>query len=437
MTAADNRTGVGVVVDCDVATNVPTIPAPRDGALALVLVRVFTEPIGLVSEVLPGKGLAAHEVAGVIARELEPQLRERIEDCGLRWGGELPVNGLHPPRVPSFLEGRARTMREGPQITAAVCTRDRPEQLALLLESLAAQEYGRLRILVVDNAPSDARSRQLVSAFAREHDTDYVTEPRPGLSWARNRAIEASDGDVIAYVDDDAVCDRWWAAELARGFVEIPDAGAVSGIIVPSELETQSQVWYEQYSGVRRSRGFTRAVISPATAHLQSPMYPLPAWGCGGNMAFRRSALEQIGRFDCALGAGTLTLGGEDTAALSALLSAGGTIVYQPTAVIRHCHRREYAALRRVLLGYGRGLTAFYASALAQRPSCARELLRLSPQALCDHFLRRGRRLGKLDPDFPRDLLRANRTGLLQGPFMYVAARLQARRLGDARPTRG
>jgi glycosyltransferase involved in cell wall biosynthesis len=423
---------VGVVADCDVAAGIPRIAAARDGAQALVLVRVFGEPIGMLSERLSAQGLEPHELAAAMVRELEPQLRERIEESGLTWTGELPTAGLRPPQIPRFLQGRALALCEGPTITVAVCTRDRPEALALILDSLSVQDYGRLQVLVVDNAPSDLRSQRLVAELAREREIDYVTEPHPGLSWARNRAIEASSGEIVAYVDDDALCDRWWAVEVARGFVEVPNAGAVTGIIIPEELETQSQSWYEQYSGVRRGRGFSRAVFSPATAHLQSPLYPLPPWGSGGNMAFRRDALERIGGFDCALGAGTPTLGGEDTAALSTLLLAGGTIVYQPSAIVRHRHRREYAAMRRVLLGYGRGLGAYYTAMLVRQPSCAPELLRLSRQAVRDQFSRHGRRSRELDEDFPRELLRANRIGLLQGPFMYAAARLQVGRMKRA-----
>ncbi len=420
----------GVVVDCDVAVRIPTIAAPRDGMQALILVRVFSEPIGLLSEPLSAKGLEPHELAGAIVRELEPKLRVRMEDCGLSWTGELPTDGLRPPRVPRFLESRERVLCEGPEMTVAVCTRDRPEGLRSLLESLSVQEYRRLRVLVVDNAPSDQRTQRLVAELSRDRDIDYVTEPRPGLSWARNRAIEASDGEIIAWTDDDAVCDPWWAAELARGFVEVPDAGAVTGVVIPSELQTQSQVWYEQFCGVRRGRGFARVVFSPATAHLHSPLYPRPLFGSGNNMAFRRKALEQIGRFDCALGAGTATQAGEDIAALSALLLAGGTLVYQPSAIVRHCHRRDYAALRRLQLGYGRGMGAFYTSMLVHQPSCALEMLRLSRQAAREQFSRRGRRLGELDDGVRRDLLRAFYTGLVQGPFLYLGARRQARRPG-------
>jgi hypothetical protein len=84
------------------------------------------------------------------------------------------------------------------------------------------------------------------------------------------------------------------------------------------------------------------------------------------------------------------------------------------------------------MAGYGRGLGAYYASMLVRQPKCGFELLRLSRRAALDYTSRRGQRLGALAPDFPRDLLRANRVGLVQGPFMYAVARRRARRLACA-----
>ena len=256
------------------------------------------------------------------------------------------------------------------------------------------------------------------------------------MRWSRGpgclgpqRAIELAETDVVAYVDDDAQCDPWWAVEIARGFVEVPGADSVTGTVMPMELDTPSQVSFDQYSSVRRQRGFNRAVFSRATRRQQSPLYPLPPFGIGANMAFRRSALERIGRFDPALGPGTLTRAADDTAALSAVLLSGGTIVYQPSAIVHHRNRREDDVLRDLLLGHGRGVGAFYVSMLVRKPSCVFEMLRLAPQALRDQFSRRGRRLSKLDEGFPQELLWANRIGLLQSPFAYVAARRRASRL--------
>ena len=434
VTAEQVAPPVGVVTQCDIAERIPAIASPRVGTRALVLVRMFSEPIGILSEHLPADSMDPSNLARAIVRNFGPRLRERFADCGLAWDGQLPTCGLHPRQTPSFLTSRERVLREGPQMTVAVCTRDRPEGLAVLLESLGAQDYQRMRVLVVDNAPSDDRTRQVVLTAAQKHlsDIDYVVEPRPGLSWARNRAIDVSDGEVIAWADDDERCDRWWAAELARGFVEVPEASVVTGIMVPGELATKSQAWFEDYSGVRRGRGFARAVFSPETAHRQSPLYPLPPFGTGGNMAFRRDILKRIGGFDCALGAGTVACGGEDTAALSTVLLTGGTIVYQPTAIVHHYHRKDYGALRSTLRGYGRGLTSFYASMLVHRPNGTAELLRVGGQAVMDHFSRGGRQLIELSDDFPRELLWANRIGLLQGPFTYAAAQVHARRLRRA-----
>lgn len=424
---------VGVVAECDIAEGIAPIASPRADAKALVLVRMFGEPVGMLTERLPAAGLGSEGLATAIVRDLGPQLEARFTECGLPWDGKLAVTGLHPPRTPGFLSGRDRALREGPVITCAVCTRDRPGGLSRLLDSLCVQAYPRTRVLVVDNAPTDDRTRRVVLEAEHRHgtDIDYVVEPRPGLSWARNRAIDAADGEVIAWVDDDERCDPWWAAEIARAFVEVPTAVGVTGIIIPGELVTRSQEWFEDFSGVRRGRGFTRAVFSPATACTQSPLYPLPPFGAGGNMAFRRDVLREVGGFDRALGAGTVTCGGEDSAMISTLMLRGGTIVYQPSAIVHHYHRRDYDALLRHLEGYGRGLTAYYASMLANRPGGTGRFLRASRDAARNHLARGGRH-GDLGEDFPPDLLRANRRGLLQGWFAYPAARVRVWRVRRA-----
>jgi hypothetical protein len=201
----------------------------------------------------------------------------------------------------------------------------------------------------------------------------------------------------------------------------------VAGIMLPAELKTPAQVRFEQYGGHHKHRGFAPATFSPSTASLQSPLFPLPPFGTGGNMAFKREALEEIGGFDPALGAGTLSLGGEDSRAFTELLLLGGTVVYQPSAIAHHFHRESHAELRRQRFGYGVGLTAFYTSLLLSRPGCVGGLIRLSPSFLRAAFGPTSLRSGHLPRDFPPDLQWANRQGLAAGPFRYLLARLVAR----------
>jgi O-antigen biosynthesis protein len=73
-----------------------------------------------------------------------------------------------------------------PLVTVAVCTRDRPDDLAICLAGLVKLTASPLEILVIDNAPSDDRSQTLVTQLMAQHPhIRYVREPRPGLDWAR------------------------------------------------------------------------------------------------------------------------------------------------------------------------------------------------------------------------------------------------------------
>jgi GT2 family glycosyltransferase len=365
--------------------------------------------------------------------QLVAQLRSRLEEAGVPWSGEVPLNGCIPSMRPPFLASRDQMIDEGPSVTAVVCSRDRPDGLRRCLSSLQIQSYPRLAILVVDNGSSSDATLQVANTSRGPFPVSYVFEPKRGLSNARNRSVQESNSEIVAWIDDDETADRNWICELVRGFVETPESGVVCGVMVPGELETQAQAWFEEYGGHSKGRGFKPAVFSPATASEQSPLFPLPPFGTGGNMAMRRSVLQSMGDFDPALGAGTATMGAEDTRALTEILLAGGTVRYQPTAVTNHFHRRSYLELERQLYGYGVGLSAFYTSLLLEKPSLLVPLLKLLPQALRDFRNPDGPRLGNVGPQFPAGLLRAHRHGLVKGPFAYLQARREVRRMSRSR----
>jgi len=314
-----------------------------------------------------------------------------------------------------------------------VCTRNRPDDLLRALASLESQSYPRFGVLVVDNAPSDDRTAELVARYAGRR-VQYVREPRPGLSWARNRALTEVTTPVVSWLDDDEEADRHWLAEIACAFADNPGAVAVSGSVVPAELETAAQLWFEQYGGHTKGRGFRPADFVGPNPGGQSALYPLPSFGVGANMAFAKAALFAVGGFDPALGAGTATLGGEDTLVFTQLLLRGGLVLYRPSALTRHYHRPDYDALARQMTGYGVGLTAYYASLLRTDWRLALPLLRLAPRALRDAFGPGGRRLGGVPESFPAELLRRKNRGMLTGPFAYVRARRRARALCGGRP---
>jgi hypothetical protein len=80
------------------------------------------------------------------------------------------------------------------------------------------------------------------------------------------------------------------------------------------------------------------------------------------------------------------------------------------------------------MLGYGVGLTAFYASLIVDRPRYVPRLIRLLPTAYRDLFGAEGLQSSGLPADFPADLLRAKRRGMFIGPMSYLRARWEAAR---------
>ncbi len=416
------------VLDVEVSDPLPTVAGiSADGRRvrqAWMLVRLFTEPLGTVLVDVPLQGLRPADLAGAIQAELGAALAPRLAGLGLE---TLPMDGITPDGEPAFLARRREVLADAPPITVVICTRERPGALARCLDSLLAQNYPSFKVLVVDNAPVTEATAEVVGSAARRGPVTYLKEPKAGLSFARNAAVAAAPGEILAWIDDDEYADENWLAEVARALADHPEADVVSGVIVPAELETQAQLWFEQFGGHSKGRGFTPDVFSPATAHRQSPLYPLPPFGTGANMTFRPGVIERIGGFDTALGAGTPAMGSEDTLAFTQVLVTGGTIVYQPTAVTHHYHRRDFEGLHKQMVGYGAGLTAAYTSLLMSRPGLLWPLLKLAPGALRDLTSSDSLRVSTLREDFPRELLTANRRGMLAGPRAYLKGRRAAR----------
>jgi GT2 family glycosyltransferase len=417
--AADVTARPATVRDIELAEPFSAIPGVgpdgRRSDRAWLLVRLHTEPLGSLLLDLPRHGLTPAELSRAIDARFGAAIHTRLTS-------PAPPSGLPP-----YLAERAEVLRTAPPITVVLCTRDRPRALGQCLDSLLRLAYPRFRVLVVDNAPSDNSTAEVVRAYAARGPVDYLVEPTPGLSFARNRAVAACPGEILAWIDDDETVDEHWLSELARALARHPEADVVSGVIVPAELETTAQLWFEQFGGHSKGRGFTPAVFSPATAARQHPLYPLPPFATGANMAFRPGVIEGIGGFDTALGAGTPARGSEDTQAFTKVLLRGGTIVYQPTAVVRHYHRRDLRGLHDQMVGYGTGLTAAYTSLLMADPKLVVPMVRLVPTALRDLFGSGGRSLGEVPTDFPAELLRANRRGMLAGPLAYLRGRWRTR----------
>jgi glucosyl-dolichyl phosphate glucuronosyltransferase len=216
-------------------------------------------------------------------------------------------------------------------VSVAVCTYNRHQYLRLLLDSLLQQVYNvsedHIEIIVVDNNSTDAtRAVVEVAAAHAAVPIRYIHEPQQGVSYARNAAIGAARGDVIAFIDDDATADPCWVSEIIRVF-EVTSATCVGGRIdlgwqaprpvwVPDQL--LSFLGYLDYGDEVRP--------------LQGKQLPF-----GGNLAIRAAFLHGNSGFDVSLGRkGSKMLDAEEIELGSRIRRQGGEIWYSPGALVVH-----------------------------------------------------------------------------------------------------
>lgn len=219
-------------------------------------------------------------------------------------------------------------MNRLPSATVVVCTRDRPEHLLACLDALKRQSCARFDILVVENGAASG-----AYDICKRTGAGYLHEPVAGLSRARNAGTRAARGEIVAFIDDDAIPDADWLENLLVAFDD-PAVGGATGTIRYMKSYGDSRVMSEEeapdtvtdraqavFSGETR-RWFTAACFGGI--------------GDGSNMAFRRALFGNAVNFDERLGRGRLLDGGEDHVIFVSLIEGGHRIAHLPGAVIRH-----------------------------------------------------------------------------------------------------
>jgi glycosyltransferase involved in cell wall biosynthesis len=314
------------------------------------------------------------------------------------------------------------TSIEWPTLTVAVCTRGRPDSLNRALKSLLRLEYppDKLEILVVDNAPPDMVTEQVAAQY---HAFSYIVEPRPGLDWARNRAIKEALGEIIAFTDDDVEVDPLWAKALVYHFKN-PLVMCVTGLVAPAERETRAQNLFEEYNGF--GKGFEKRFYSAGLCSTWN-YFPLGSgeFGTGASMAYRRSIFSEIGGFDEALDVGTPTHGAGDLDMFYRVVRANYLLVYEPQALLWHYHRADYNVLSNQIRDWGRGVYAFWTKTFLADPPMRRKTLSFGLIWYWRGYLKRILRSNRDH----RKLHMREATGALQGVFAYFISRRKAKKI--------
>ena len=307
-------------------------------------------------------------------------------------------------------------------LTIAICTRGRPDGVARTLASLEAEKCEGMDVVVIDNAPTDDRTRQIV---ARMPWVRYDVEPTPGLDRARNRALHFATGDVVAFADDDVIVDSGWCAAVRCVFDDNPDLTLMTGLVEPDAMNTQAQRWFEAYGGF--GRGYVPRWIHAPGASSRAIAFPLAntgQFGTGANLAIRRNHALRLGGFDSALDVGTPTKGGGDLEMMFRVLKANGLLCYAPSASVRHTHRLTWDELASQIESWGSGMAAHLTRTARAHPEERLSVAALRAWLYASWFARRLATSYVRTP-FPRTLIVREIRGSFAGSRLYSHASRQ------------
>ncbi len=222
------------------------------------------------------------------------------------------------------------------EISVILCTYNRAHNLPECLIHLDHQENTEginWELVVVDNNSSDD-THTVVEQLMKSCNMNirYLFEEKQGLSHARNCGIDSSDSPYVIFIDDDIRVDPTWLKAMHDTFKK-KQCDAVGGPIkVVSPQDLPSWILPEMY-------GFLGHVDY---GDKITPLDGIKRFPFGGNMAFRRVALEKVGRFDPNLGRKgeggqrEELYKGEETDFFARLAEHGGSIWYNPQASVNH-----------------------------------------------------------------------------------------------------
>jgi glycosyltransferase involved in cell wall biosynthesis len=249
-------------------------------------------------------------------------------------------------------------------VTVAIPTHNRSRLLRATLDSVAALEFPKsveAECLVIDNNSTDDTSEVAEDfALSASIPTRCVFERQQGSSYARNRAVAEAHGDIILFIDDDAVAEPRWALEMITAIAR-RKLDAACGMVIARWGKPPPR-WLGPSVYIKLAVHNEAALNETSRAKRETIHNYFSA-----NVGFRRETFALFGGFREELGVvGGNPMSGEDTELFERIMRSGGAMGFVPGARVHHLippERMTRAYLRRKSYAFG------YGSAIAGGPT--------------------------------------------------------------------
>jgi len=221
------------------------------------------------------------------------------------------------------------------QISVVICTLNRAAYLKKAIKSLLNQTISKkeYEIIIIDSDSIDD-TKAVVESFCKYGNIHYISEPKMGLSAARNVGIENASGDIVAFMDDDAMADESWLKEIINTFTKVKPTPAACGGKVELHWEFPRPNW-----------------LSESLLHFlgefdygdEAFFVKTPDKFLGGlNMAFHKDTFKRIGLFNVELGRiGGKLLSYDEIEFFHRMLNKNLKMYYNPKIIVTHHVTKE------------------------------------------------------------------------------------------------
>lgn len=215
-----------------------------------------------------------------------------------------------------------------PFISVVVCSYNGSATIRDTIEGLQKADYSQYEVIVVNDGSKDN-----LAEIVQSYPVQLITTPNKGLSSARNTGLQAANGEIVAYIDDDAYPDPQWLSYLAAAYLSSAHGGIGGPNLVPPEDGPVAQC-------IANAPGGPVHVLCTDEIAEHIP-------GC--NMSFRKKVLLEIGGFDP-----VYRNAGDDVDICWRVQKAGYTIGFHPAALVWHHRRNRIKAYWKQQVGYGK-----------------------------------------------------------------------------------
>ena len=217
------------------------------------------------------------------------------------------------------------------ELSIIISTYNNSASLMRTLLSVSEQDADKniWECVVINNNSTDDTVEQF-AAFAKEHadiNIRLVDEPQQGLSYARNRGIVESKGQILAFIDDDETINKGFVSayiDLFQNHGAFIAAGALK-----VRYDSARPRWMSHYT--------EKMIANPLDLGNEIITITRTVMPTGGNMAFNREVFNLYGNFDTSLGRrGNELFGGEENDLFERIRDLGERIFYTPHAIVYH-----------------------------------------------------------------------------------------------------